>query len=83
MSALFAINQAQEEELFDEIMFAVREKKISIIEHWLDDGCKIVGGLGNNVKSFKQNHELNKVKSRRALAEDTSEKINIRGTGHS
>jgi hypothetical protein len=43
MTALYALNAQQEQELFDEVLHAVREKKVRIIEHWLDEDCMVVG----------------------------------------
>jgi hypothetical protein len=82
MTALYALNTQQELELFDEVLQAVREKKIRIIEHWLDDDCMVIGGAATGVKAFKAKYRLETVATRKKLAEDTSDLVNIRATGH-
>jgi len=82
MTALYALNAQQEQGLFDEVLHAVREKKIRIIEHWLDTECMIVGGAAGPIKAFRAKHRLATVATRKKLAEDTSEMVNIRATGH-
>lgn len=82
MTALYALNAQQEQELFDEVLHAVREKKVRIIEHWLEEGCLIIGGGSPPIKAFRAKHRLASVATRRKLAEDTSELVNIRATGH-
>ena len=81
MTALYALNTQQEQELFDEVLQAVREKKIRIVEHWLDDDCMVIGGA-TGVKAFKAKHRLETVATRKKLAEDTADLVNIRATGH-
>jgi hypothetical protein len=82
MTALYALNAQQEQELFDEVLHAVREKKVRIIEHWFDEDCMIIGGAAPPIKAFRAKHRLATVPTRRKLAEDTSELVNIRATGH-
>jgi hypothetical protein len=82
MTALYALNAQQEQELFDEVLHAVREKRIRVIEHWLDTECMIVGGAAGPIKAFRAKHRLATVATRKKLAEDTSELVNIRATGH-
>lgn len=82
MTALYALNAQQEQELFDEVLHAVREKKVLIIEHWLEEGCLIIGGGSPPIKTFRAKHRLANVATRRKLAEDTSDLVNIRATGH-
>lgn len=81
MTALYALNTQQEQELFDEVLQAVREKKIRIIEHWLDDDYMIAGGAGTTVKAFRAKHRLETVATRKNLAEDTADVVTIRSTG--
>src|SRR4051812_24270072 len=81
MTALYALNTQQEQELFDEVLQAVREKKIRIVEHWLDDDCMVIG-VATGVKAFKAKHRLETVATRKKLAEDTADLVNIRATGH-
>lgn len=82
MTALYALNEQQEEELFDEVLHAVRERKIRVIEHWLDSQTMIIGGAANSIRAFRAKHRLVTMKSRKKLAEETAEVVNIRATGH-
>lgn len=82
MTTLYALNAQQEQELFDEVLFAVREKKVAIVQHWLDDTNVITGGAAGPIKAFRQQHAVTVLKSRRALAEETADKVRIRATGH-
>lgn len=82
MTALYALNAQQEQELFDEVLHAVREKKVRIIEHWLDTECMVIGGAAGPIKAFRAKHCLATVTTRKKLAEDTADLVNIRATGH-
>ena len=82
MTALYALNAQQEEDLFDEVLHAVRERRIRIIEHWLDNDAMIIGGAAGPIKAFRAKHRLASVASRRKLIEDTADLVNIRATGH-
>jgi hypothetical protein len=82
MTALCVVNIQQEQELFDEVVQAVRGKKIRIIEHWLDADCMVIGGAATGVKAFKAKYPRATVTSRKKLAEGTADLVNIRATGH-
>jgi hypothetical protein len=82
MTALYALNAQQEEELFDEVLHAVRERKIRIIEHWLDADAMIIGGAAGSIKAFRAKHQLATITTRKKLAEDTADLVSIRATGH-
>ena len=82
MTLLYAKNEKQEEALYDEVMATVRDQKIGVIEHWLDDDALITGGAAPGVKSFRKKHRLNMIPSREALVESISTTVNIRATGH-
>lgn len=78
MTALYAHNSRQDETLFEEILDATREAKVAMVEHWLNPESLLAGGGAPMVRANK----LESVASRRALAEDTADKIVIRATGH-
>lgn len=78
MTALYAHNPRQDESLFDEILDATRATKVAMIEHWLNPESLLAGGASAAIRP----HQLESVSLRRALAEDTAEKIMIRATGH-
>jgi integrase len=82
MTLLYAKNAAQEAEIFDEILETINTEKVRIVEHWLDDDVLITGGASSPIKTFRRNHKVAIEKDRRALAENISDKVTIRGTGH-
>jgi hypothetical protein len=45
MTALYALNTQQEQELFD----GRSREEDRIIEHWLDDDCMVIGGAATGV----------------------------------
>jgi hypothetical protein len=81
MTALYALNTQQEQELFDEVLQAVQDKKVRVIEHWLDADCMIAGGA-SGVKAFKAKHRLETIATSKKLVEDTADIVTIRSTGH-
>ena len=82
MTLLYAKNAAQEAEIFDEILETINTEKVRIVEHWLDDDVLITGGASSPIKTFRRNHKVAIERDRRALAENISDKVTIRGTGH-
>ncbi|HIF0232823.1 TPA: tyrosine-type recombinase/integrase [Legionella pneumophila] len=81
MTALYALNEQQDLELYDEIMGEIKNEKISIVEHWLDKKTIITGGMSEQVISFRNSHDaVRTYPSRRDLAEKVSEQIHIRAT---
>ena len=82
MTALYAFNEKQEEELYDEIMIAIRNEKIAVVEHWLDDDALITGGGAQGVIVFRKKNQVKTYQDRKALANNISELVHIRATGH-
>lgn len=81
MTALYALNEQQDLELYDEIMVEIKNEKISIVEHWLDKRTIMTGGMSEQIISFRNNYDaVRTYKSRRELAEKVSEQIHIRAT---
>lgn len=81
MTALYALNEQQDLDLYDEIMVEIKNEKISIVEHWLDKKTIITGGMSEQVISFRNSHDaVRTYPSRRDLAEKVSEQIHIRAT---
>jgi integrase len=79
MTALYALNERQDPDLFDEILTEIQDRKVSLIEHWLSPESLLAGGASIQIRK----HKIESIESRRALAEDTAEKVHIRATGHS
>lgn len=82
MTALYALNEEQEEELYDEVLASIRERKIGILQNILDADTLLAGRTAGHIGKYRRKIELTKM-DRQALIEDTSEKVNIRSTGHS
>ncbi len=82
MTLLYAKNEKQEELLFDEVLATVRDQKVNVIEHWLDDDALITGGAAPGLKSFRKKHQIKLIPSREALLESISTTVTIRATGH-
>lgn len=78
MTSLYAMNDAQDESLFQEVFDQLSVARGQLIEHWLDPETIIGGGAAPIVKAS----QVATVESRRALAEDMSDKVMIRATGH-
>jgi len=78
MTALYAMNPAQDEALFNEIFDALQEVKAGLIEHWLDPNTVLAGGAASGIKA----RQIATVGSRKELAEDIADKVSIRATGH-
>lgn len=81
MTALYALNEHQDLELYDDIMIEIKNEKFSIVEHWLDKDTLIAGGMSEQIISFRNIHDaVRTYQSRRELAEKVSEQIHIRAT---
>ena len=84
MTLLYAANELQDEELFDEIAIQIKNFKIARVEDFLDDDTVITGGLANKFISCRSNSELIKTfDSRATMAERISGTVHLRSTGHS
>lgn len=82
MTTLYALNEKQEEELYDEIMVSIQNEKIAVVEHWLDDNALITGGGAQGVIEFKKKNSVKTYQDRKMLANTVSELVHIRATGH-
>ena len=84
MTLLYAFNEQQDEELFDEIAYALRNHKIEVITDWLSEETILTGGVGNRVMAYRSSGEkIRTYESRRKMAETISDTIHLRPTGHS
>ena len=82
MTALYAINEKQEEKLYNEIMIAIQNEKIAVVEHWLDDDALITGGGAQGIITFRKKNHVKTYQDRRTLANNISGLVHIRATGH-
>lgn len=83
MTLLYARNERQDQELYDEMLEQIQERKTSVVEHWLDEATPLSGGSVQRLKEYRKRDDVKTLKDRRALAATLSEQISIRGTGHS
>lgn len=78
MTALYAMNPAQDDALFNEIFDALHEAKAGLVAHWLDPNTLLAGGAASAIKA----RQIATIGSRKELAEDIADKVSIRATGH-
>jgi integrase len=84
MTLLYAANEWQDEELYDEIAVQIKNFKVARVEEFLDEDTIITGGLANKLISYRSNNESIKTfESRAAMAERISDTVHLRPTGHS
>jgi len=82
MVAMYAANQAQDRELYDEIYLAMISAKQGKVEHWLDPDTPVAGGLGESIKIFRRKGEhVRTYESRSDMIKGVSDTISIRATG--
>lgn len=82
MTALYAVNEHQDAEIYDEILASVRNIKIDVLDHWLNQDTPISGGMAEPIKNFRNHQEvLTTYSGRREMAEKLSGQISIRSTG--
>jgi hypothetical protein len=82
MTTLYAENERQDAELYDEIMAAVRHEHVEVITHWLDEDVLITGGCADSIRAFRAGNEsLRTYRNRREMALRIAETVFIRATG--
>jgi len=84
MTLLYAFNEEQDIELYDEIATQIKAYKIERVAEFLEEDTILSGGLANKLVSFRSNSEMVKTfESRAEMAEKVSDTVHIRSTGHS
>lgn len=84
MTLLYAANEWQEEELYNDIAVEIKNYKIARVEEFLGEDTIITGGLANKLISYRSNSESVKTyESRAVMAERLSDTVHLRSTGHS
>ena len=82
MTLLYALNEQQDAELYDEIMTAVVDEKVSVVSHWLEQDTLLSGGGAEQVVAFRNGTDAVKTfKERKDMATQISDKVYIRATG--
>lgn len=78
MTQLYAANPRQDAALYDEILEETRHHKIQTITGWLEGEELLAGGAGKKIMALRAQD----FPDRKAIIEETSERITIRSTGH-
>ena len=81
MAALYALNEGQDLELYDEIYSAFDEERQGIIGHWLEPDTPVSGGLAENVRRLRGNDDVRVYKNRNEMVKEISDQIHLRATG--
>jgi site-specific recombinase XerD len=82
MTALYAANEAQDRELYDDIYKAMINAKHAKISHWLNPETPVAGGTGDKIKIFRSKGEgVKTYKDQTEMVEGISDTISIRATG--
>lgn len=83
MTSLYALNESQDLDLYDEILSAKEDVELKIVEHWLDQETMITGGAASKIKQYRRDTpELKVFETRKQMAEAISDHVHIRGAGH-
>lgn len=82
MTAIYAANESQDRELYDDIYKSMIDFKHAKVRHWLDPQTSIAGGAGEKIKIFRSNDEsVRTYQSRSEMIVGVSNTISIRATG--
>lgn len=82
MTALYAMDERQDLDLYDEVLAEVREIKVEVTEHLLDEETALSGGMAGPMRHFRSSQEpVTTYKSHREMAETVSETVYLRATG--
>jgi len=82
MTVLYAMNEAQDLELYDEIYAASDGKRQAIVGHWLERDTPLSGGMAGHIRHMRsRTEEVRTYKDRRAMVEAISELVFLRSTG--
>lgn len=84
MTLLYAFNEEQDIELYDEIGTQIKSYKIERVAEFLEEDTILTGGVGNRLMSLRTNSEMVETfESRADMAEKISSTVHLRSTGHS
>ncbi|MGC8120017.1 hypothetical protein [Marinobacter sp. VGCF2001] len=82
MTILYAMNEAQDLELYDEIYAAFDQKRQAIVGHWLEPDTPLSGGMAGHIRQMRSRGEqVRTYKDRREMIEAISELVYLRSTG--
>lgn len=81
MTALYAMNEAQDLELYDEIYSAFDTARQGIIGHWLEPDTPLSGGLAPYIRNLREKGEkVRTYTSRKEMIKAISDQIFLRST---
>ncbi|MGK0501846.1 MAG: hypothetical protein ACJARF_000605 [Alteromonadaceae bacterium] len=82
MTVLYAMNEMQDLELYDEIYAAFDDERQGIIGHWLEPDTPLSGGLANQIRNLRDKGTPTRTyQSRAEMIRHISEQIYLRSTG--
>ncbi|MBK1851097.1 hypothetical protein FE845_07075 [Marinobacter sp. 1-4A] len=82
MTILYAMNEAQDLELYDEIYAAFDGKRQAIVGHWLEPDTPLSGGMAGHIRQMRnRSEEVRTYKDRKEMIEAISELVYLRSTG--
>jgi len=82
MTILYAMNETQDLELYDEIYAAFDGKRQAIVGHWLEPDTPLSGGMAGHIRQMRnRSEEVRTYKDRKEMIEAISELVYLRSTG--
>ena len=82
MTILYAMNEAQDLELYAELFAARDDKRLAVVGHWFESDTPLSGGMAGHVRQMRsRKEEVRTYKDRRAMIEAISELVYLRSTG--
>src|SRR5690554_1501480 len=82
MTTLYAMNETQDLELYDEIYAAFDGKRHAIVGHWLEPDTPLSGGMAGHIRQMRSRSEkVRTYKDRKEMIEAISELVYLRSTG--
>lgn len=82
MTVLYAMNEAQDLELYDEIYAAFDGKRQAIVGHWLEPDTPLSGGMAGHIRQMRsRSEEVRTYKDRKEMIGAISELVYLRSTG--
>ena len=82
MTVIYAMNEMQDLELYDEIYAAFDDERQGIIGHWLEPDTPLTGGLANQVRKLRDKGTPTRThKTRADMIKHISDQIYLRSTG--
>lgn len=82
MTILYAMNEGQDLELYDEVYAAFDQKRQAVVGHWLEPDTPLSGGMAGHIRQMRsRTEEVRTYKDRRTMVEAISDLVFLRSTG--